>query len=178
VREGKVAPVERSLPISRDSLLRALAAGPTPDEKALGLADAAGGGLAPAVYTLSQFDPSHAVEVSGKPYTRADFEDETPAILVESPLPFQTVHGPALVAAGTANTFEATFDYELLDAEGKVLASHFVTATSGSGTRGTFSFSAAFSVPRTEPGKLVVFERSAENGKRIHEVEIPLTLEP
>ena len=43
---------------------------------------------------------------TGAHYTRADFEDETPAILVESPLAFETVSNP-IHATGTANTFEA-----------------------------------------------------------------------
>ena len=63
----------------------------------------------------------------------------TPAILVETPLPFEAVTAPLRVA-GTANTFEATFEYDLLDPAGKVLSHDFVTATSGSGTRGTFDF--------------------------------------
>jgi Immunoglobulin-like domain of bacterial spore germination len=176
VRDGKVAPVARTLPISRDSLLRALADGPTTAEKQLGLSS--GAGLAGAVYTLSQFDPGTPVTLRGRRYTRAAFEGETPAILVESPLPFQTVHGPELRASGTANTFEATFEYELVDALGKVLAHHFVTATSGSGTRGTFDFAAPFTVARPGPGKLVVYETSAENGQRIHQIEIPLRLAP
>jgi hypothetical protein len=176
MRDGKVAPVSRTLPISRESLLRALAAGPTAAERRLGLA--AGSGLAEAVYTLSQFDPEQPVLVRGRRHTRSDFEDETPAILVESPLPFETVRGPELHASGTANTFEATFEYDLVGGDGKVLAHHFVTATSGSGTRGTFAFTVPFSVAAPQPGKLVVFESSAENGQRIHVVEIPLRLEP
>jgi hypothetical protein len=176
LRDGKVAPVERTLPVSRDSLLGALAAGPTARERALGLTG--GSGVAQTVYTLSQFDPTRPVTVGGKQYTRGDLEDVTPAILVETPLPFQTVHGPQLHASGTANTFEATFQYELLDGSGKVLAHHFVTATSGTGTRGTFDFTVPFAVDRAGAGKLVVFENSAENGQRIHQVEIPLTLEP
>jgi hypothetical protein len=84
------------------------------------------------------------------------------------------VRGPQLVVNGTANTFEATFEYDLVMG-GKVVAHHFETATSGTGTRGTFSFT----VPVTRSGlaKLVVFESSAENGRRIHVVEIPLRLE-
>jgi hypothetical protein len=75
---------------------------------------------------------------------------------------------------GTANTFEATFEYELLDAAGKVLSKHFVTATSGSGTRGTYDVTVPFEAPNGL-GKLVVFELSAADGSRIHQVEIPLT---
>ena len=58
-----------------------------------------------------------SVEIAGKSYTRADFEEQTPIILVESPLPFEEVTSPLRVT-GTANTFEATFQYELLDARG------------------------------------------------------------
>ena len=176
MRDGKVAPVSRRLAISRSSLLGALTAGPTGAEGRLGLSG--GTGLAEAVYTLSQFDPLKPVAVRGRRYTRSDFEDATPPILVESPLPLETVHGPALHASGTANTFEATFEYDLVGADGKVLAHHFVTATSGSGTRGTFDFTVPFTVEHAESGKLVVFESSAENGRRIHVVEIPLRLEP
>jgi hypothetical protein len=131
---------------------------------------------AQVVYTLTQFSGTRTVEVNGKRYTRANFEDLTPAILVELPLPFETVRSP-LHAAGSANTFEATFEYDLVDAGGKVLAHHFVTATSGSGTRGTFDVTIPFTVEKSGPGKLIVYESSAENGKRIHVVEIPLTLE-
>jgi hypothetical protein len=77
--------------------------------------------------------------------------------------------------AGTANTFEATFEYDLLDPAGKVLAHDFVTATSGSGTRGTYDFQIPFEAPNGV-GKLVVYERSAADGSRIHEIEIPLSL--
>jgi germination protein M len=181
LRDGKLAPVRRVLPLSRQALLAALAKGPTPAERAAGLATGSGAPralLAESVYTLGQLDPAAPVELGGKRYTRADFEDVTPPILVESPLPFDTVHGPQLHASGTANTFEATFDYELLDGAGRALKKGFVTATSGSGTRGTFDFEIPFAVDREQDGKLVVFESSAENGQPIHRVEIPLRLAP
>src|SRR5262245_38292955 len=127
--------------------------------------------LAQVVYTLTQFPSINAVEVSGKRYTRKDFEDETPIIAVESPLPFQHVTSP-LRATGTANTFEATFNYDLVDSTGKVIATHFVTATSGTGQRGTFDFSVPFTVSKPGPGKLIVYELSAANGSRIHTSEI------
>ena len=132
--------------------------------------------LAQVVHTLTQFPTVEAVEIDGKRYTRAGVEAFAPSILVESPLPFEHVSSP-LRARGTANTFEATFEYELTDPEGKVIADHFVTATSGSGTRGTFEFKVPFKVDRAGVGALIVFERSAEDGSRIHEVEIPIYLE-
>ena len=92
----------------------------------------AGAALAQAVYTLTQFPGRQTVVVNGTKYTRNDFEDVTPAILVELPLPFERVAGK-LRLAGSSNTFEATFQYELADSSGTVLAKHFVTATSGNG---------------------------------------------
>jgi hypothetical protein len=176
LRDGKVGPVAREVATPDPSaLLRALHRGPSAGESALGFARGSGRArTAEIVYTLSQFQPAKPVEVGGKQLTRADFEDLTPAILVESPLPFQAVSAPLRVA-GTANTFEATFEYELLDPTGKVLSHDFVTATSGSGMRGTFEFAVPFEAP-DGLGKLVVFERSAADGSRIHEVEIPLSL--
>jgi hypothetical protein len=176
LRDGKVAPVGRRLDsTTRDALLAALDQGPTAEERAAGFGAPDGEGrTAAAVYTLSQFAPRAPVEVEGRRYTRGDFEDLTPAILVESPLPFQAVSAPLRVT-GTANTFEATFAYELLDPAGKVLSHDFVTATSGSGTRGTFDFTVPFEAPNGV-GTLVVFENSAADGSRIHRVEIPLTL--
>jgi immunoglobulin-like protein involved in spore germination len=176
MRDGKVGPVGRQLAtVDRVSLLGAVAAGPTDAERDIGFTQGeATERTAEEVYTLSQFEPKKPVVVGGKSYTRADFEDLTPAILVESPLPFATATSPLRVW-GTANTFEATFDYDLVDKTGKVISHHFVTATSGSGTRGTFDFTVPFEAPNGL-GKLVVFEESAADGSRIHQVEIPLTL--
>jgi hypothetical protein len=133
-------------------------------------------GRAQVVYTATQFPTVKAVEIDGRRYTRADFEDETPAILVESPLPFGTVGDP-LHAKGTANTFEATFQYEVVDPNGKVVDSTFVTATSGSGQRGTFDFSTQpYEISHAGQGALVVFELSAKDGSRTHEVRIPVQM--
>jgi hypothetical protein len=128
--------------------------------------------LAQLVYSLTQ--PSvgaNTVVVGGESYGRADFEEQTPSVLVESPLAFQEVTTPITVE-GTANTFEANFQYELLDADGNVVDENFVTATSGTGTRGTFEFTTA---DVDDVATLVVFETSAEDGSRMREVEIPLT---
>jgi sporulation and spore germination protein/immunoglobulin-like protein involved in spore germination len=147
--------------------------------------------LAQVVYTLTQFPTVDAVafEVDGKPMTtvtdgegmlidhpasRSDYESLTPAILVESPLPKGTVSAPITIR-GTANTFEATFQVEVLDEAGVVVGKRFVTATSGNGQRGTFRADVKVAAG-PGPIRLVVYEDSAESGKRIHEVEIPLKL--
>ena len=107
---------------------------------------------------------------------RSDVESFTPAILVESPLAFEEVASP-LRLTGTANTFEATFRYELTDTDGRIVDEGFVTATSGTGVRGTFDITTdSFAVPFDGVGSLIVFESSAKDGKRINLVEIPLRM--
>ena len=130
--------------------------------------------LAQLTYTLTQFDSVKRVSFNGdRPVGRGAFEEETPAILVESPLSGEEVES-GFEATGTANTFEATFQYELRDTDDKILKKDFVTATSGSGTRGTFRFTVPYE--GSGPGRLVVFEVSAEDGSRTNERSIPLSL--
>ena len=205
LRDGKVAPVTRTVPATQavaTAALRALVDGPSAEEQRLGLTTAvpAGGDappvvvangvatitlppnvtrpeLAQLVYTLTQFPTVHAVRSSRMlgdtpSLTRATFEELTPAILVESPLPGEHVTSP-LAVRGTANTFEATFDLEMRNSSGVRIAWRFVTATSGSGQRGTFDTTLSF--PHTGgPLTLVAYEPSAANGKPIHVVRIPL----
>jgi len=198
LRDGKVWPVARELPAtdtaaaSLDELLsgpsseeegdlEATSAIPSGTELEVEVAesvatvsaseDLSREALAQIVYTLTQFPTVTSVEVDGKTYTRKSFEDQTPAILVESPLPFAEVASP-LTASGTANTFEASFNYEVYDADGNLVGENFVTATSGTGTRGTFEFTTG---DFDSISKLVVFEPSAEDGSKTKLVEIPLT---
>lgn len=132
---------------------------------------------AQVVYTLTAIPNVKRVSFGGGAAVgRRAFEQQTPAILVESPLPDEAVES-GFDVTGTANTFEATFNYELKDAAGKVLRKNFVTATSGSGTRGTFKFTVPYTVDHPQEGRLVVFELSAADGSRINESEIPLRLE-
>ena len=176
MRDGKVGPVARQVTsTAREALLAALNDGPIEEEKRLGFSAGEGDErTAETIFTLSQFDPSKPVELGGKHYTRGQFEELTPAILVETPLPFEEVSAP-LRMTGTANTFEATFEYDLLDPAGKVLKHDFVTATSGSGTRGTFDVRIPFEAPNGI-ARLVVYERSAADGSKTNVVEIPLAL--
>jgi hypothetical protein len=51
-----------------------------------------------------------------------------------------------------------------------------VTATSGSGQRGTFAATVAY--PGSGPAVLVGYEASAEDGSPIHRVEVPISLLP
>ena len=128
------------------------------------------------VYTLTQFPLVEAVILNEQTYRRADFEDLTPSVLVESPLAFDEVANP-LHVFGTANTFEATFSYEVTDTDGRIVDEDFVTATLGIGGRGTFEFTTdEFEVPFDGVGSLIVFELSAKDGSRPNIVEIPLRM--
>jgi hypothetical protein len=110
------------------------------------------------------------------PIGRGAIEEQTPQILVESPLPGDTVTSPIRLR-GTANVFEATVSIDVTDEMGKVVLRTFTTATSGTGTRGTFDTTLAL------PGRngrvtVVAYESSAEDGRPLHVVEVPLTLVP
>jgi hypothetical protein len=164
-----VDPVENTTTRVPDGLQVAIDAGRA-NVSGAPLDDAA---LAEVVYSLTSFPT--VVSVNGK--TRADVEDFAPAILVEHPAPGEEVSTPLRVT-GTANTFEATFNYRLEDAQGHALTKSFVTATSGSGTRGTFDFSVPYTIAAAQDGTLSVFELSAEDGSVIHERDIPLRLTP
>jgi uncharacterized protein YceK len=203
--DGKVWPVLREVQASDDpttAVMDDLVAGPSPQEQEeLELTTAIPAQATPevsvengvatveldeelstearaqVVYTLTQFPTVESVEIDGQSYTRADFEEQTPSVLVESPLAFEEVASP-LRAEGTANTFEANFAFTITDADGDLLAENFVTATSGTGTRGTFEFSESFAADGGDQITLTVFENSAEDGSRMNEVEIPLTVAP
>jgi hypothetical protein len=107
------------------------------------------------------------------PVGRATFEGQAPPILVEQPLPGETVKGPLLVR-GSANVFEAQLFVDLRTSSGKVLVHRSVHSSAGSGTRGSFSVR----IPLTGvTGKAVVvaYTRSAKNGAPINIVSVPVT---
>ncbi|GAB4331295.1 MAG: hypothetical protein Kow0010_16590 [Dehalococcoidia bacterium] len=148
--------------------------------------------LAQVVYTLTQFSTVDAVSfrLDGKPVEvfggegilldgpvdRSDFEDLTPAIFVDSPPQGATVSSPVRVT-GTANTFEAVFQLNIVDREGLIIAEAVAMATSGSGTRGTFDVTIPFELEQPGAGAIIVFEESARDGSQVNVVEIPVNLE-
>jgi len=150
------------------------------------------GRVAQIVATLTRFptiervafridgEPVQAVGGEGvvvdPPVGRRAIEEQTPQILVESPLPGDTVRSPIRLR-GTANVFEATVSIDVRGANGKLLKRTFTTATSGTGTRGTFDTEVA--LPNgTGPVTVVAYESSAEDGRPLHVVELPLQLVP
>jgi hypothetical protein len=108
------------------------------------------------------------------PLGRKEIEEQTQQILIESPLPDDTVSSPIRLR-GTANVFEATVSLEVRDGTGTVVLEAFTTATSGSGTRGTFDTSLA--LPTLEgPITIVAFESSAKDGRPLHSTDVRVIL--
>jgi hypothetical protein len=145
--------------------------------------------IAQVVYTATQFPTVHAVRfaIDGQsstvlggipvqdPQTRAMYAGFLPAITVQSPVIGEQVSSPVTVA-GTADVFEATVSIRVLDATGREIARTFTTATCGTGCRGNYSVTLAYSVPRTERGMIEVFESSAKNAQPVNVQRIPVTL--
>lgn len=134
---------------------------------------------AQVVTTLTQFASIHDVVLvtpAGRtpPLTRDNFEKLMPAVLVETPTPLATVKSP-LEVSGSSNTFEATSQLELRGANGKLIASKTVTASSGTGERGSFHVTLRFKAP-VGPATLVSYEESAKDGSRIDVVRIPVRI--
>ncbi len=107
--------------------------------------------------------------------TTTGSKDPLRPIVIESPLPGDSVTSPIRVT-GTANVFEATVSFEVRDEAGDVVMRGFTTATSGTGTRGTFETELA--VPDLAgAATIVAFEASAKDGRPLHVVEVPVTVD-
>jgi hypothetical protein len=147
--------------------------------------------IAQVVYTLTQFPTVTGVRFSingqaktviggvpvQSPQTRAMYSGYLPAITVRSPVIGAQVGNPVTVS-GTADVFEATVSVRILDSAGHEIARTFTTATCGTGCRGDYSVTIPYSVPRTQPGTIVVFESSAKDGQPVNVQQIPVTLAP
>jgi hypothetical protein len=198
VRDGKVAAVRRTVEADADALpeaaLRSLADGPTGDETDDGLTSEVASDVpdvsveegtatvqldgepsrlaaAQVVHTLTGLPGIRRVVVGdGQALTRKAFEGEAPQILIESPLDGDVVETPIRIR-GTANVFEATVSIEVRDSEGDLVLETFTTATSGTGTRGTFDTD--LRLPGASgPLTIMAFEASAEDGRPLHVVDV------
>jgi hypothetical protein len=108
--------------------------------------------------------------------TRPEFEDLMAPIIVETPIAGERVSSPVRIS-GNANVFEATVSIEILVGD-ETAAATFVTATCGTGCRGTYSKNVPFQIPEETEALIRVFESSAENGAPIHVVSVPVVLLP
>jgi germination protein M len=132
--------------------------------------------LGQVVYTLTQFPTVKSVvfKIEGevktvfssegvsldKPATRADYVDLLPDIWVDRPAWGASIGNPAHVT-GNADVFEATFRIAILDGSGHVLTDEQAMASCGSGCRGTFDVSLAYSISKAQYGTLRVYYGSS-----------------
>lgn len=98
-------------------------------------------------------------------------------VFVTEPAPGTQVSSP-FEFAGCSNTFEAAYEWRLLDRDGRILAQGFGNATCGTGCVGTFRQSVTFTVTDRQVGTLQVFTTSAEDGSERDVNALPLVLEP
>ncbi len=149
--------------------------------------------LGQVVYTLTQFPTvrSVAFQIDGRPVTvfssegvvldgpvaRADYVDLLPAIFVDRPAWGAAIGNPGRVS-GSSNVFEATSQVTLLDGSGATIADEFVTATCGTGCRGTFNSTVRYDVADAGWGTLRVWEASARDGSPQNVREYPVWLTP
>jgi germination protein M len=149
--------------------------------------------LAEVVFTLTQFPSVEGVDfkLDGEPISvlggegiiidhamgRTDFEDQSPAILVESPTVLNVVRSPLRVT-GTANVFEAVFRVQLVDAGGVEILGQRVQATSGTGTRGTFDITLTYGSDfEAGVGSLIVYYDSPKDGSKVIVDDIPVNFQ-
>lgn len=109
------------------------------------------------------------------PQTRADLEDVQPRVLVESPGHGATVR-TSFVARGSSNAFEATHRIQVLDKAGTLIIDTFTTATSGTGTRGTWEKRIDLPAGTSGAMTLRVFEESMEDGRPLGLVDLAITV--
>ena len=101
--------------------------------------------------------------------TLDDYVDLTPdaVIAVATPVRDSTVSNPVTLS-GTADVFEGSFVVEVWST-GKRVSQQAVSASAGTGTRGTFS--TQLTLP-TGDVKLVVYEPSAADGSPLHQTQL------
>ena len=134
---------------------------------------------AQVVYTLTQFQTVQSVQINeqeGGPLSREDLaQDVLPPIIVATPSIGDEVSSPVTVS-GTADTFEAVVSFRILDEDGHKIAHTTVLASCGTGCRGDYTKDIEFSVDHTQPGTIVVYDVSEENGRAVAVQRIPVTL--
>jgi hypothetical protein len=106
---------------------------------------------------------------------RGDFQNVTPMILVEAPVPGERVASP-LGVHGISNTFEANVRYAITDVDGLLLREGFTTATAGNGTWGTFEFTEELDAHRPGLGALILWQDDAETGGQRDIYEVPIQI--
>jgi hypothetical protein len=139
---------------------------------------------AQVVYTLTQFSTIKQVRIGvegsdPEPAAgRADYQSIVlPAIFVDRPA-WGAAAGNPMRVTGLANVFEATFQAQVLDGKGGILAEKTVMATCGTGCWGSFKTDIAYTIGKAQYGTLRVFALSARDGQPENVTEYRVWLTP
>jgi hypothetical protein len=149
--------------------------------------------LGQVVYTLTQFPTVQSVRfhVEGqpvsvfssegilldRPVSRADQERLLPAVFVDRPAFGGGLGNPARIT-GSANVFEAVFIITILDGGGARIVETWAMATCGTGCRGTFDVTMAYSVAKPAWGTLRAWDASPRDGSPENVRDYPVWLTP
>lgn len=121
--------------------------------------------------------PSEEETAGSQPCDRYEPESQVSdnVLLIDSPSAGDGFP-PGSTVTGCTNAFEAAFQWELLGADGEVLASGNETATCGSGCLGTFEFTIDYQVDEGQEGTVRLFVESAQDGSVQMETETQVRL--
>jgi hypothetical protein len=105
-------------------------------------------------------------------------DSATAAITIERPDEGETIAVP-FIASGAANVFEAALTIDVVDESGMTACIRHLTATSGTGTPGTWQGMLAFP-PEEDPLRVTMraYTFSPRDGSMANLVELPLTISP
>ncbi len=109
-----------------------------------------------------------------EPADQAQIVAENEAFKITAPAPDTEIDNRFTVR-GQAKVFEATVQYVLEDGH-FVLAEGFVTAAQGAPEWGDFTIDIEFSGAVSPVAMLTLFQESAEDGSRLHELKFPLNI--
>lgn len=118
-----------------------------------------------------------ATEAAGCEQYEIESQVSENVLLVDEPAPDREFP-PGSAVSGCTNAFEASFQWELLGADGEVLASGNETASCGSGCLGIFEFTVDYEVDSAQEGTLRLFVESAKDGSVQMENEVQVQLTP
>jgi len=112
--------------------------------------------------------------IVGPPKSKLSVISGNENIKIFLPQPGDVV-GQPLVIVGLAREFESTFNYQLLDLEGHVMAAGYSMANAPDiGEFGAFSVVVDYGFPQAEEGVVKVFAHSPKDGAEIDVVEVPV----
>ena len=127
-----------------------------------------------AIVSAESIDKPHIAQIDGK--TGQYVFKSNKAFRIFAPEPNNVV-GTSFTVVGRARVFEATLQYRLEDGH-NILAEGFTTATEGGPAWGDFEIQLEYERPTSPSLTLILYESSAEDGQPIHELLLPLKVDP